>query len=104
MDEELRNAYNRSRMEIDTSGDREEIERLKEQGKYVVVYGSDICCPSTDAFIAYVETIVSVHDNWDDAFESLNKEDGNPNYGIVGGPKLFSDIQEPDPDYDDIPF
>ena len=59
---ELQNAYQRSRMEIDTRGDTDRIKELKKQGKSFTVYWGEVFCPSTDAFIADVPSVDRVFD------------------------------------------
>jgi len=80
---ELQNAYQRSRMEADLVGDREEIQKWANRGKYVLIYWMPEICPSTDAYLADVPHIDQVYDEYDEAhnaFMELSSELGSEAY------------------------
>lgn len=76
---ELQNAYQLSRMEIDTRGDTDRIKELKKQGKSFTVYWGEVFCPSTDAFIADVSSVDRVFDTEKEAKSYMMNDMGDEN-------------------------
>lgn len=71
---EAQNLFEQSCSEADLEGDNVSIEKLRKEGKYVVAYGYDECCPHTDAYIGYVEYIIDYFDNKKDAYDCLDEQ------------------------------
>ena len=71
---EYQNAFMQSCMNVNTTGDREKIREARLQGKFCVVTEYEACCPVTDALIAMVPCLISVHDTKEEALVAVARE------------------------------
>jgi len=104
---ELQNAYQRSSIER-PQGDDALIEKLVEQGKFVVVYYAEYCCPRTDAFICEVSRILKIYDNREAAeahYREIMEGDDYSVYAVMPPkPSPYTAPMVEDYGTDDIPF
>lgn len=96
--DEFNNAYDAAKHEAIVSGRigrDQEIDTLAKQGKHVVVYEYEVCCPITDALQGVRVRLMSAHDTAEEAEKAMAacKDQDDEGWYIIGGSKAETKVE-----------